>query len=444
MHTAKKQCEMDMCSGSILKKMLLFTLPLMLSSILQLLFNAADIVVVGKFAGDNALAAVGSNTALINLLTNLFVGFSIGANVTAARHYGAKCEKDLEETVHTSIAMSFASGFLLMIVGLIGAKQFLIWMQTPEEVLPLATLYLHIYFIGMIPNMVYNFGSALLRSVGDTRRPLYYLTFAGCVNVVLNLLTVIVLHLDVAGVAIATVISETISAVLVLRCMCKEQGAMHLQWSKLRIHRGKMLQIMKIGIPAGFQGVVFALSNVVIQSSVNLFGNIVVAGNSAAANIEGFVYMAMNAFYQATISQYNTNNNDTALPRQQNSVNAVLFGHQLLHIYSSNPDVIAAGMVRLHIISATYALCGIMDVMVGALRGLNYSVLPMVVSLVGACGLRLVWIATVFQMPEFHTVQIVYLSYPITWIITLSTHILCYCIIKRRLTKKLALQPAAN
>lgn len=231
MHTAKKQYEMDMCSGSILKKMLLFTLPLMLSSILQLLFNAADIVVVGKFAGDNALAAVGSNTALINLLTNLFVGFSIGANVTAARHYGAKCEKDLEETVHTSIAMSFASGLLLMIVGLIGAKQFLIWMQTPEEVLSLATLYLHIYFIGMIPNMVYNFGSALLRSVGDTRRPLYYLTFAGCVNVVLNLLTVIVLHLDVAGVAIATVISETISAVLVLRCMCKEQGAMHLQWS---------------------------------------------------------------------------------------------------------------------------------------------------------------------------------------------------------------------
>ncbi|MFR2342317.1 MAG: MATE family efflux transporter [Ruminococcus sp.] len=224
MHTAKKQYEMDMCSGSILKKMLLFTLPLMLSSILQLLFNAADIVVVGKFAGDNALAAVGSNTALINLLTNLFVGFSIGANVTAARHYGAKCEKDLEETVHTSIAMSFASGFLLMIVGLIGAKQFLIWMQTPEEVLPLATLYLHIYFIGMIPNMVYNFGSALLRSVGDTRRPLYYLTFAGCVNVVLNLLTVIVLHLDVAGVAIATVISETISAVLVLRCMCRNRG----------------------------------------------------------------------------------------------------------------------------------------------------------------------------------------------------------------------------
>lgn len=464
MKSTKKQYEMDMCSGSILKKMLLFALPLMLSSILQLLFNAADIVVVGKFAGDNALAAVGSNTALINLLTNLFVGFSIGANVTAARYYGAKCNKDLEETIHTAVTMSFASGLLLMVVGVIFAEQFLIWMQTPKEVLPLATLYLHIYFIGMIPNMVYNFGSALLRAVGDTRRPLYYLTFAGCINVILNIFTVIVLHWDVAGVAIATVISETISAFLVLRCMQKERGVMHLQWNKLRIHRGKMIQIMKIGIPAGFQGVVFALSNVVIQSSVNLFGNVVVAGNSAASNIEGFVYMAMNAFYQATISftsqnfgagKYNRINR--ILLTGQGCVivvglvlgnAAILFGQPLLQIYSSSPEVIAAGMVRLHIISATYALCGIMDVMVGALRGLNYSVLPMVVSLVGACGLRLIWIATVFQIPEFHTVQVVYLSYPITWIITLSAHIVCYCLIKRHLRKqisccKASFQPSA-
>lgn len=464
MKSTKKQYEMDMCSGSILKKMLLFALPLMLSSILQLLFNAADIVVVGKFSGDNALAAVGSNTALINLLTNLFVGFSIGANVTAARYYGAKCNKDLEETIHTAITMSFASGLLLMVVGVIFAEQFLIWMQTPKEVLPLATLYLHIYFIGMIPNMVYNFGSALLRAVGDTRRPLYYLTFAGCINVILNIFTVIVLHWDVAGVAIATVISETISAFLVLRCMQKERGVMHLQWNKLRIHRGKMIQIMKIGIPAGFQGVVFALSNVVIQSSVNLFGNVVVAGNSAASNIEGFVYMAMNAFYQATISftsqnfgagKYNRINR--ILLTGQGCVivvglvlgnAAVLFGQPLLQIYSSSPEVIAAGMVRLHIISATYALCGIMDVMVGALRGLNYSVLPMVVSLIGACGLRLIWIATVFQIPEFHTVQVVYLSYPITWIITLSAHIVCYCLIKKHLRKqiscrKASLQPSA-
>lgn len=454
MKLTKKQYEMDMCSGSILKKMLLFALPLMLSSILQLLFNAADIVVVGKFAGDNALAAVGSNTALINLLTNLFVGFSIGANVTAARYYGAKCNKDLEETVHTAITMSLISGLLLTIVGVIGAKQFLIWMQTPKEVLPLATLYLHIYFIGMIPNMVYNFGSALLRSVGDTRRPLYYLTFAGCINIILNIVTVVLLHWDVAGVAIATVISETISACLVLRCMRKEQGVMHLQWNKLHIHRGKMIQIMKIGIPAGFQGVVFALSNVVIQSSVNLFGNIVVAGNSAASNIEGFVYMAMNAFYQATIS-FTSQNFGAGKYHRINRIlltgqgcviavglilgnAAVLFGEPLLQIYSSSPEVIAAGMKRLHIISATYALCGMMDVMVGVLRGLNYSILPMVVSLIGACGLRLVWIATVFQIPEFHTVQIIYLSYPITWIITLSAHIVCYCFIKRHLRKQIA------
>ena len=456
MHTAKKQYEMDMCSGSILKKMLLFTLPLMLSSILQLLFNAADIVVVGKFAGDNALAAVGSNTALINLLTNLFVGFSIGANVTAARHYGAKCEKDLEETVHTSIAMSFASGFLLMIVGLIGAKQFLIWMQTPEEVLPLATLYLHIYFIGMIPNMVYNFGSALLRSVGDTRRPLYYLTFAGCVNVVLNLLTVIVLHLDVAGVAIATVISETISAVLVLRCMCKEQGAMHLQWSKLRIHRGKMLQIMKIGIPAGFQGVVFALSNVVIQSSVNLFGNIVVAGNSAAANIEGFVYMAMNAFYQATIS-FTSQNYGVRKPKRMDRVlvdcmilsfvvsfamgcGAYFFGPQLLKIYTEDAKVIQCGMEILAYTTVTYFLCGQMDLFPGALRGMGRSGVPMILSIIGTVGLRIVWIFGIF--PAHRSLKVLFISYPASWIFTIIMQVICFWFVRRKVHSQLLGEPA--
>ena len=451
MHTAKKQYEMDMCSGSILKKMLLFTLPLMLSSILQLLFNAADIVVVGKFAGDNALAAVGSNTALINLLTNLFVGFSIGANVTAARHYGAKCEKDLEETVHTSIAMSFASGLLLMIVGLIGAKQFLIWMQTPEEVLSLATLYLHIYFIGMIPNMVYNFGSALLRSVGDTRRPLYYLTFAGCVNVVLNLLTVIVLHLDVAGVAIATVISETISAFLVLRCMCKEQGAMHLQWSKLRIHRGKMLQIMKIGIPAGFQGVVFALSNVVIQSSVNLFGNIVVAGNSAAANIEGFVYMAMNAFYQATISFTSQNYGVKKTKRMDRVlIDCIIlsiliatvmggafyvFGPQILSVYNKEPDVIKSGMEILSFTTLTYFLCGIMDLFPGAMRGMGRSGVPMILSIIGTVGTRIFWIYVVF--PRNRALDVLFISYPVSWGLTIAMQVCCFILVRRKVHREI-------
>jgi putative MATE family efflux protein len=453
--TQQKKYEMDMCSGSILQKMLIFALPLMLSSMLQLLFNAADIVVVGKFAGDNALAAVGSNTALINLLINLFVGFSIGANVTAARYYGAKCETDLQKTIHTAIAMSFLSGLLLTVVGIVGARQMLIWMQSPEEVLPLATLYLRIYFIGMIPNMVYNFGSALLRAVGDTKRPLYYLTLAGCINLILNLITVILLHMDVAGVALATVISQIVSAGMVLRCLRKEKGALHLQWKQLKIDRSKMVQIMKIGIPAGFQGVVFALSNVVIQSSVNLFGSVVVAGNSAASNIEGFVYMAMNAFYQATISFTSQNFGarnyqriDRILLVGEGCVIVVgvvmgnlvvLFGHTLLGIYSSSPTVIAAGMTRLHVICRTYALCGMMDVTVGLLRGINYSVLPMTISLVGVCGLRLLWIATVFQIPAFHAIRTVYFSYPITWAITLTANVFCYFLVRRHLRKKLSL-----
>lgn len=444
----KKTYEMDMCSGSILRKMLIFTIPLMCSSILQLLFNAADIVVVGRFAGDNSLAAVGSNTALINLLTNLFVGLSIGANVAAARFYGAKQDGEVKKTVHTAMLLSIFSGIILTVIGVIGARQILIWMQTPSEVLELAVLYLRIYFVGMTGTMIYNFGSALLRAVGDTKRPLYYLFGAGCVNIVLNLLFVICFHMDVAGVALATVISEAISALLVLRCMIKEKGSIHLELRELHIYPDKFVQILKVGLPAGFQGIVFALSNVVIQSSINLFGATVVAGNSAAANIEGFVYMAMNSFYQATIS-FTSQNFGAGKQERINRIaftgefcvivvglvfgNAcVLFGHPLLGIYSSSPAVIEAGMHRLRIIARTYALCGIMDVMVGALRGVGYSIMPMIVSLIGACGLRLLWLATVFQIDRYHTVTTVYLSYPITWIITLSVHILCFVLIRRK------------
>lgn len=444
--------EMDMCSGPVLKKMLVFTLPLMFSSILQLLFNAADIVVVGRFAGDNSLAAVGSNTSLINLLTNLFVGLSIGANVTAARFYGAKRTDDLSKTVHTSVMLSIASGLILTAVGIIGARQMLVWMQTPEEVLSLAAEYLRIYFVGMTANMVYNFGSALLRAVGDTKRPLYYLMAAGVINVLLNLLFVIVLKMDVAGVALATVISETFSAVLVIRCLIHEEGGIRLIPKCLKIDRSKLLMILRVGLPAGFQGIVFALSNVVIQSSVNTFGNIVVAGNSAAANIEGFVYVAMNSFYQATISFVSQNFGAGQYKRINRIVImgqacvitvgivlgnlAVVFGEPLLGIYSDTPEVIAAGMVRLGIISRTYALCGIMDVMVGALRGIGYSVMPMIVSLIGACGLRLLWLATVFQIPEYHVIEMVYVSYPITWIITFSVHIICFIWARGQVRKK--------
>lgn len=459
MSSKTKQYEMDMCSGPILRKMLMFALPLMLSSILQLLFNAADIVVVGKFAGDNSLAAVGSNTALINLLTNLFIGLSIGANVVAARHYGAKAWDDLRRTVHTAMLLSMLSGALLLVLGVIGAEQMLIWMQTPEEVLPLATVYLRIYFLGMISTMVYNFGSALLRAVGDTKRPLYFLLCAGIINVILNLLFVIGFQMDVMGVAIATVISETVSALLVLRCLVKEKGGIHLELSAMRIDRKKMLQILRIGLPAGFQGVVFALSNVVIQSSVNIFGNIVVAGNSAAANLEGFVYMAMNAFYQTTLSFVSQNYGAGEQKRINRIVllgeacvivtgtllgnMVVFFGNDLLQIYSNNPEVIAAGMVRLHYISMIYALCGIMDVMVGALRGIGYSIMPMIVSIVGVCVLRLIWLATVFQIPEFHKIETVYLSYPVTWILTSLVYIVFFVWIRIRSARKKSAPSAA-
>ena len=459
MSSKTKQYEMDMCSGPILRKMLMFALPLMLSSILQLLFNAADIVVVGKFAGDNSLAAVGSNTALINLLTNLFIGLSIGANVVAARHYGAKAWDDLRRTVHTAMLLSMLSGALLLVLGVIGAEQMLIWMQTPEEVLPLATVYLRIYFLGMISTMVYNFGSALLRAVGDTKRPLYFLLCAGIINVILNLLFVIGFQMDVMGVAIATVISETVSALLVLRCLVKEKGGIHLELRAMRIDRKKMLQILRIGLPAGFQGVVFALSNVVIQSSVNIFGNIVVAGNSAAANLEGFVYMAMNAFYQTTLSFVSQNYGAGEQKRINRIVLlgeacvivtgtllgnlVVFFGNDLLQIYSNNPEVIAAGMVRLHYISMIYALCGIMDVMVGALRGIGYSIMPMIVSIVGVCVLRLIWLATVFQIPEFHKIETVYLSYPVTWILTSLVYIVFFVWIRIRSARKKSAPSAA-
>ena len=297
-----KKYEIDMCNGPILRKMLMFTLPLMLSSMLQLLFNAADIIVVGKWCGDNSLGAVGSNTALINLLTNVFIGLSIGANVLVARFYGSGNQKDLSETVHTAMLLSIISGFILTVVGELFARQLLILMKTPDEILDLATEYLSIYFIGMPAMMVYNFGSAILRAVGDTRRPLYFLFLSGVLNVGLNLLLVIPLGMDVAGVGIATVFSQTVSAVLVVICMIRDKGAVKLEIRKLRINGKKFLSIMRIGLPAGFQGTVFSLSNVVIQSSVNLFGKTVVAGNSAAANIEGFVYMAMNAFHHATLS----------------------------------------------------------------------------------------------------------------------------------------------
>ncbi|MBQ8827377.1 MAG: MATE family efflux transporter [Oscillospiraceae bacterium] len=448
----EKHYELDMCSGPVLKKMLIFAVPLMCSSVLQLLFNAADIVVVGRFAGDASLAAVGSNTALINLLTNLFIGLSVGANVLAARHYGADEQRELSKTVHTSMLVSVFSGLILTAIGLLFAKQLLVLMKTDKEVLDLAAIYLKIYFAGMPAMMIYNFGSALLRAVGDTKRPLHYLLFAGVINVVLNLIFVIIFKMDVAGVALATVISQCVSAVLIVRCLMNEQGGMQLVFSELKFDVKKFLAIMRIGLPAGFQGVVFSLSNVVIQSSINLFGKTVVAGNSAASNIEGFIYVAMNAFHQATISFTGQNIGAGKIERINRILltgllcvfvtgavlgGAVLLtGPQLLGLYSESAEVAEAGMVRLRFVLSTYFLCGMMDVMVGSIRGMGYSIMPMIVSLIGACGLRLLWIATVFQMEQFHTVETIYASYPVTWTITFLTHLICFAAVRKKLNAK--------
>ena len=443
--------EMDMCSGPILRKLLIFAIPLMCSSILQMLFNAADTVVIGKFAGDNSLAAVGSNASLISLMTSFFIGLSVGANVLAARYYGARQEKELHKAVHTAILLSLISGVVLMAAGMIFARQMLELMQSPKEVRELAALYLRIYFIGMPATMIYNFGSAVLRAVGDTRRPLYYLMGAGVINVGLNLLFVIVFRMDVAGVALATVISQSISAFLILRCLMREQGSIRLVLRELSIDREKLLQIVRVGLPAGLQGVIFGLSNVLIQSSINGFGAIVVAGNSAAESIENFVYFGMNAVYQATISFTSQNMgagnykriNRIMLSAQLCVITVglvmgnlfVLFGHELLSFYSSNALVIQAGMNRLSLIARVYALCGMMDVMVGVMRGIGYSVLPMIVSLLGACGFRILWLATVFQMQQYHTVDTIYLSYPISWLLTFTAHFICYLCVKRRIGK---------
>lgn len=447
-----KKYEIDMCSGSILGKILLFALPLMCSSILQLLFNAADIIVVGRFAGDNSLAAVGSNTALINLLTNFFLGLSVGANVLVARFFGAKQQKDLTETVHTAMLLSIYSGIVLTVIGFFGAKQILVWMQTPDDVLPLAVLYLRIYFLGMTATMLYNFGSAIMRAVGDTRRPLYYLSIAGVINVLLNLYFVIGLQMDVAGVAAATVISQCISAFLIVRCMIKQQDGIHLELSGLHIYMDKLKRIIQIGLPASFQGILFSFSNVIIQSSINSFGAVTVAGNSAAANIEGFVYVAMNAFHQAAIS-FTGQNAGAAKYERVNKILytaelcvivvgtifgnlAVLFGRPLLSMYTPSAEVIEAGMKRLNIISRLYALCGMMDVIVGSLRGLGYSVMPMIVSLIGACGLRLIWIFTCFRLEAFHTVASLYLTYPVSWVITFLAHVVCFLVVRRKLAER--------
>ncbi len=445
----KKSYEIDMCHGPLFGKILLFSVPLMLSGVLQLLFNAADVVVVGRFAGSQSLAAVGSTSSLINMLTNVFIGLSVGTNVLIAHYYGAGQEKEVSDTVHTSVLLSVACGIILTALGAGLAKPLLELMGTPEDVLDKAALYMRIYFIGMPVMLLYNFGSSILRAIGDTKRPLYYLTAAGVVNVVLNLFFVITLQMDVAGVALATIISQCISVGCIVVCLMKTEGSFQLMPGRLKIHKDKLFRIVRIGLPAGMQGAIFSVSNVLIQSSVNSFGSLVMAGNTAASNIEGFVYTAMNAMHQTAVSFTGQNLGG----KQFDRINKVLFqclaivmvvglvfgngvaffGRHILRLYSSDVEVIGYGMVRLGIICTFYCLCGMMDTMVGAIRGLGYSVMPMIVSLIGACGLRVLWVMTIFQWER--TLLCLYISYPVSWAITFAVHVICYAVVRKRMKK---------
>ena len=448
--TARVSYRMDMTEGPLTTKIIKFTIPVMLTGILQLLFNTADVIVVGRFTGKTALAAVGSTGSLINLLVSLFMGLSIGTNVLVARYQGAKDDKAVSETVHTSIALGIVGGLILLIIGVVATRPLLEMMATPEDVIDQSTLYMRILFFGMPLNLILNFGAAILRAIGDTKRPLYYLTIAGVINLFLNIFLVTVFSLGVAGVAIATVISEGVSCVLILLCLKHETGAIRLYFNRIKINPSKCVDIMKIGLPAGLQGCIFSISNVLIQSSVNSFGSTVMAGNTAASNIEGFVYVSMNSLHQTCISFTSQNFGAGKFKRIKKVLinclaivaitglvlgnSAYFFGKFLLSAYNNEAEVISYGLIRLSIISTMYFLCGLMDVMVGAMRGIGYSILPMIVSLVGACGLRIVWIYTVFV--KFRTLDILFISYPVTWTITFLSHLVCYYIVTRKYKDK--------
>ncbi len=440
---------MDMCNGPLLKKIILFAIPLMLSGVLQLLFNAADVIVVGRFTGNEALAAVGSTSSLINLLINLFVGVSVGANVLLGKHIGARDEENASKTVHTAVTFALVVGIAMIFVGFFLSRPLLELMGTPEDVINLSVLYMRIYFVGMPAFMFYNFGAALLRAVGDTKRPLYFLTLAGIINVIFNLIFVIVFHMGVAGVALATIISEGISAFLVFLCLKGADGVLHLDHRSLSFHKDVAIQMMKIGLPAGLQGCIFSVSNVLIQSSVNSFGSIAMAGNTASANLEGFVYNAMNSLYQTSLSFTSQNMGAKKYKRVDKILieclvivmivgivmggGAYLIGTSLLSIYSSDPQVISYGLLRMSLICVPYFLCGMMDVFVGSLRGMGYSVMPMLVSLTGACLFRIVWIFTIFATNR--SLFVLYFSYPLSWALTATAHLICYMIVRKKVFK---------
>ena len=437
--------------GSLTIKIVKFAIPLMLTGILQLLYNAADSVVVGRFESADALAAVTSVGSLINLLVNLFMGLSVGTSVAVAHDWGAKDYEGVSRTIHTSYLISIIGGIVVSAVGIAFSGQFLVWMKSDPAVLPLSARYLRIYFVGTTANMAYNFGASVLRSVGDTRRPLYFLAASGLVNVILNLIFVVVFRMGVDGVAWATVASQVLSAAFVIIYMMRVKTPIHFAWRKLKLHPDKLKKIVLVGLPAGLQGTVFSISNVIIQSSVNSFGNVVMAGNGAAASIEGFTYIAMNSFYHASLTFVG----QFVGARKLERINGVIFrclglvagvglffgalsyvfAHPLLSIYLPNdPGAVEYGRTRLLYLAVPYFLCGMMEVMVGGQRGMGLSLLPMINALLGSCVLRIVWIATVFA--AHHTLFTLYVSYPISWLVTTLAHSIVYAVRLRKLRRE--------
>ena len=446
--------EIEMTRGPLLGKIIMFALPLIASGSLQLLYNAADLIVVGQFAsnGQKALASVGATTAIINLIINVVIGLSVGTSVVVARYIGAEDREGAHRATHTSIAVSLISGLIVGLFGFFMAQRLLTWMNTPEDgdVLNMAVIYMKIYFIGAPMNMLYNFGSAVLRATGDTKRPLYFLTFAGIVNIIFNFIFVYFLHLDVEGVALATLISQTISAVLVTICLCKSDGPCKLEFKKLRIYKKELKLIAVIGLPAGIQGSLFSISNVIIQSSMNTFGDIVMSGNTAAVNIEGFVYITENAFYHAALTFTGQNYGARQYKRTRKvflicmaltagagaalSALICVFGPSLLSIYlPGEEEAISYGMLRIYIVMVPYITLGLGNTVVGQLRGLGYSISPVIISIFGICGIRIVWVYTAFAANR--TLENLYMSYPISWTVTLLATLVVYFIAVKKLPK---------
>ena len=424
-----KHHDIDMCNGPLFGKILVFALPIMAMNVLQLLFNAADMIVVGQFSGKEALAAVGATGALINLLVNTFMGLSVGTSVIVAQDYGAGQPEEVSRSVHTSIAVSIISGVIVMVAGLVLCKPMLAWMGTPEDIIDLSVLYMRIYFLGVPANMVYNFAAAILRSVGDSRHPTYYLFISGVANVFLNLFFVIVVGMSVDGVAWATIITQYLSAFLTLACLYRSSLSIRFIPERLRIDGKKLKVLLRVGIPAGLQSALFSISNTLIQSAVNSFGSTMVAANSAASNVEGLAGTTMNAYYNAAVTFTGQNMGAKKYDRIDTIAKIctalvfatwfvlggaiLLFGRPLLSLYTTEPEVIELGMERMYVMMAAYFTCGIMNVFPGLTRGMGYSILPMLCTLIGACLMRIVWLATFFTW--YRSIFMLFICYPITW-----------------------------